>query len=237
MNKRLEEHTLHRTYQAGDRLSAISKYESDVAFDSLRKAIIFERNHMNYYGGDKDGKDDFPYSPSQIEPNRVFAPGSSGASSMDLETDSVDETQSAAASLTPPPSIAGRITSSSASEVHRKPGGALKDPPSSSSSRKGRPAKKQPPPGPSYTSKEQPVSFPKTYELRPYDVICGRNKFAFNQVGNRRFRVLVSLYLRRYFESTHRVDRHIMNIEIIDTIKKAGGYFLKRMKSGEWGKF
>ena len=192
---------------------------------------------MNYYGGDKDSKDDYPFSPSQIEPNRVFAPGSSGASSMDAETDSVDETQSSAASLTPPPTIAGRITLSSAGKVQRNHGGALKEPPSPSSSRKGQASKKQPQPGASYTSKEQPVSFPKTYKLRPYDVICGRNKFAFNQVGNRRFRILVSLYLKRYFESTHRVDRHIMNIEIIDTIKKAGGYFLKRTKSGEWGKF
>jgi hypothetical protein len=32
----------------------------------------------------------------------------------------------------------------------------------------------------------------------PYDVICGRDKLAFNNIGNRRMRVFVEIYLTKY---------------------------------------
>ena len=239
MNNKLEQYTVNREAQVHRIITTSKHHSSNVVYASRWKIILFERDHMNYYGSDKGSDDDFPFSPSQIEP-RAFAPGSSGASSMDMETDSADDVQSSAASLTPPPSITGRLASLRADDAIHDPGmTAPKEPPSSAVAAKRSVAKKKtspPAPGDTYTSKERPVSFPKEYRLKPYDVICGRNKFAFNQVGNRRFRIIVSLFLQRYFESTHRVDRHLINIEIIDTIKKAGGYFLKQEKSGEWGK-
>ena len=64
-------------------------------------------------------------------------------------------------------------------------------------------------------------------ELTGYDILCGRNKLAFNHVGNRRFRVTISLFLNQYFQKPGRTDRSILILHILETIHKAGGRFLK----------
>jgi hypothetical protein len=42
------------------------------------------------------------------------------------------------------------------------------------------------------------------YPLGPHDVICGRCSAAFNSVGNRRFRVTISLNIQRYMDAPTR---------------------------------
>lgn len=79
-----------------------------------------------------------------------------------------------------------------------------------------------------------PQVFPKGYKLTGYDILCGRHKSAFNHVGNRRFRVTVSIFLSRYLRTPSRLDRSLIMMEIIDTIKEAGGHFLKSIKGGQW---
>jgi hypothetical protein len=65
--------------------------------------------------------------------------------------------------------------------------------------------------------------------LGPYDIICGRCSTAFNNVGNRRFRATISLYLQRYKEAKSREDRGdaIMSVVrlLLDDI---GARFLKK---------
>ena len=64
--------------------------------------------------------------------------------------------------------------------------------------------------------------------LGPYDILCGRHKDAFNNVGNRRFRVTVSLWFSRYTSASSRLQKSFIIQSIHDTTRQAGGRFLKR---------
>jgi len=71
------------------------------------------------------------------------------------------------------------------------------------------------------------------HELGNYDVICGRHKTAFNNVGNRRFRVTVSLSLARYLSAPTRKDKSIVIKSVAALVRSTGGRFLQRNK-GAW---
>jgi hypothetical protein len=67
--------------------------------------------------------------------------------------------------------------------------------------------------------------------LRPYDIICGRCRTAFNNVGNRRFRVTISLNLRRYMEAPTRREKSAVMQSVVDVLlRHAGARFLKKKK-------
>jgi hypothetical protein len=60
------------------------------------------------------------------------------------------------------------------------------------------------------------------------DVLCGRHKFALNHTGNRRFRILVSISLKKYVDvQTTRREKSIIVKEIIESIQECGGRFLQ----------
>lgn len=63
-----------------------------------------------------------------------------------------------------------------------------------------------------------------------YDVLCGRNKLAFNNIGNRRLRVTVSLSLERYLAKPGRQDKTLVIISILKLIQETGGRSLKWKK-------
>jgi hypothetical protein len=62
-----------------------------------------------------------------------------------------------------------------------------------------------------------------------FDVLCGRNKMVFNNIGNRRFRIIVSLFLTKYVDvkSTRKEKSQIIR-NIIEAIKACGGRFLDK---------
>ena len=62
--------------------------------------------------------------------------------------------------------------------------------------------------------------------LGPYDVICGRNKTAFNNVGNRRFRFTISLALPRFVNAKSRKDKSFVIDSIKTLVHQNGGKFL-----------
>jgi hypothetical protein len=70
-------------------------------------------------------------------------------------------------------------------------------------------------------------------ELGPYDVICGRHKEAFNNIGNRRFRVTVSLNKDRYTGAPSRKEKTGVIKCIVGVVKSNGGRFLQRV-DGAW---
>lgn len=75
---------------------------------------------------------------------------------------------------------------------------------------------------PSYSSNDDAY-------IRPYDIICGRNSLAFNNIGNRRFRVTISLNLQRYNRAKTKQERTLVIRSIIDVLRlEAGARFLKR---------
>lgn len=49
-----------------------------------------------------------------------------------------------------------------------------------------------------------------------YDVICGRNKVALNNIGNRRFRVAISLSLERYAKASTRQEKTRVFISVME---------------------
>jgi hypothetical protein len=63
-----------------------------------------------------------------------------------------------------------------------------------------------------------------------HDVLCGRSKMAFNNVGNRRFRVIVSLSLNSYVnEAKSRKEKSRVIRNIVESTKACGGRFLQFM--------
>jgi hypothetical protein len=60
-----------------------------------------------------------------------------------------------------------------------------------------------------------------------YSVVCGRGKDSFNHAGNRRFRILASMFIGRYSQADSKAAKSATVSEIIDVIHQAGGYFCK----------
>jgi hypothetical protein len=69
--------------------------------------------------------------------------------------------------------------------------------------------------------------------LNPYDVICGRSSTAFQNVGNKRFRVTMALNLQRYMGARSRKDKTVVILSIVRTMQEdVGARFLKLTKNG-----
>lgn len=79
----------------------------------------------------------------------------------------------------------------------------------------------------------QSVDDDSTLNLGVYDVLCGRHKASFNNIGNRRFRVTVSLSLSRYMSAPSRKDKTVVIKSVAALIQSNGGRFLQRTR-GAW---
>jgi hypothetical protein len=66
-------------------------------------------------------------------------------------------------------------------------------------------------------------------EIGMYDVLCGRDKAAFNNAGNRRFRVVVSSSLDRYLQASTRKDKSAVIRSVVTMLYSAGGKFLQEV--------
>lgn len=73
------------------------------------------------------------------------------------------------------------------------------------------------------------------YMPSEWDVICGRGKFH-NHSGNRRFRVLVSMYLPRYVEAASKEEMAAVVHKVINLVRDASpsGGFIKQDEMGKW---
>eukprot|EP00980_Cylindrotheca_fusiformis_P030962 scaffold25685_cov127-Cylindrotheca_fusiformis.AAC.4 len=70
--------------------------------------------------------------------------------------------------------------------------------------------------------------------LRHYDILCGRSKHCFNNIGNRRFRITVSLNVKRYDSIATRSERANFIASLAHTLKEDVGFrFLRILKNGE----
>jgi hypothetical protein len=69
--------------------------------------------------------------------------------------------------------------------------------------------------------------------LGPYDVVCGRQKEAFRNVGNRRFRVTVSLFMEKYVAAPTRQCKSKVISAVAEQVQANGGRFLRR-RNNEW---
>ena len=73
----------------------------------------------------------------------------------------------------------------------------------------------------------------KIKTLGPYDILCGRSSTAFNNIGNRRFRMTISFNLKRYLDAPTRSDKSVVIWNIVKLLKEdVGARFLKTTKNG-----
>jgi len=68
--------------------------------------------------------------------------------------------------------------------------------------------------------------------LRPYDVICGRGSIPFNNIGNRRFRILISMNVRRYNECDGRNRKGLYIRSLVRTFEQEVGIRFLKLKNG-----
>lgn len=69
--------------------------------------------------------------------------------------------------------------------------------------------------------------------LGPYDVICGRGSVAFNNIGNRRFRVLISMNVDRYNNSDGRHRKGLFIGSLVHTFRHTIGARFFKLKNGQ----
>lgn len=69
--------------------------------------------------------------------------------------------------------------------------------------------------------------------LGPYDVICGRGSVAFNNIGNRRFRVLISMNIDRYRDTKGRHRKGLFISSLVDTFQREIGTRFFKLKEGQ----
>jgi len=62
-------------------------------------------------------------------------------------------------------------------------------------------------------------------EMGPFDVMCGRDKECFNNVGNRRFRVMININLQKYMRCKSRQMRSEMILALTRELLGAEGHF------------
>lgn len=68
--------------------------------------------------------------------------------------------------------------------------------------------------------------------LGPYDILCGRSRNSYNNVGNRRFRVSIRIFLQRYQRLDTRADRKVFIFDLTRLFREEIDFrFLK--KDGE----
>jgi hypothetical protein len=64
-------------------------------------------------------------------------------------------------------------------------------------------------------------------------VICGRGKESYNHAGNHRFRMVASMFVKRYSQAISKTDKSVIVSDIVTMIHQSGGMFCKHEK-GSW---
>jgi hypothetical protein len=66
-------------------------------------------------------------------------------------------------------------------------------------------------------------------------VICGRGKESYNHAGNYRFRMVASMFVKRYSKASSKTDKSVIVSDIVTMIHQSGGMFCK-LEKGSWFK-
>jgi len=82
--------------------------------------------------------------------------------------------------------------------------------------------------------KNNPQFLPVDFTPNPYTVVIGRGKMMRDNLGNKRLRVLASNFLPRYSETNEKRAKTLVVNEIIESIRSAGGCFVRKEKDGRW---
>jgi hypothetical protein len=71
------------------------------------------------------------------------------------------------------------------------------------------------------------------FQPSDYSVLCSRGKDSVNHIGNRRFRIISSMYVEKYSRADTKAAKSLIVSDIINAIRQAGGNFC-RHKRGIW---
>jgi hypothetical protein len=91
--------------------------------------------------------------------------------------------------------------------------------------------------------KKVPKSVNKAKKLLPpdfqpsnYSIICGNKRKYFNSVGNRRFRILVKMYIQQYLDAPGKLEKSFIVTKVMNIIREAQpvGAFVSLEKDGRW---
>jgi hypothetical protein len=64
-------------------------------------------------------------------------------------------------------------------------------------------------------------------------IICGRGKHSYTHPGNHRFRMLATMFVKKYSHANRKKDKSAIVSDIVVMIRQAGGIFCKQEK-GAW---
>ena len=82
------------------------------------------------------------------------------------------------------------------------------------------------------------VELPVDFVPSDNDVLCGKGKECFNHPGNRRFRALVNLNLRKYAEAKSKLAKSSIVNDIVDSVRlnasNGGGFIRQNNKTKVW---
>lgn len=82
---------------------------------------------------------------------------------------------------------------------------------------------------------EQALAIGKAHGLEPFDVICGKCSLAFNNVGNRRFRVVIGMNVQRYLAAQTRTAKsHVIQSVVKLFQDDIGANFVKQGADGKF---
>jgi len=68
---------------------------------------------------------------------------------------------------------------------------------------------------------------------RPYDILCGRNRNSFNNIGNRRFRITISMNVEKYNSMRSRHERSKFIASLAQTMRYEVGFRFLKKKGGK----
>ncbi len=75
-------------------------------------------------------------------------------------------------------------------------------------------------------------ALPADFFLTPYCVIIGKGKIIKENLGNKRLRILASIFLPKYSNSNDKRSKTLVVNEVIRSIQSAGGSFVRKESDG-----
>ena len=89
---------------------------------------------------------------------------------------------------------------------------------------------------PQCCSIEKTIPLGNDFHPGEYDIICGRGRRAARHVGNRRFSLVIQLYLDKYVRAKTKSDKSLVVIEIVEIFRRVNGTFVKpdTKHKGQW---
>jgi hypothetical protein len=75
---------------------------------------------------------------------------------------------------------------------------------------------------------------PPNYTPGELDICCGRGKRNWNHSGNVAFRNLIHTSVDRYLAAPTKTAKSAVVLQVVDTIRESGAYFLKQNETGVW---